>query len=370
MNYYILGQAKLLNDSGTINLQENEVLKKLTYYRSLIKQIEPIDNELKEQFANLEHLEVDYEDNGEQDQVDAGGEEEENDEFEGEFDDEEDEEDINGNVNLQEDLLHQNESMDEQSEPEDVEELSDKEDNWKKSNQEITLKECKKEVDYDSIANMLQFGGEENAQKAKHSEIEIKEVNKIIDKVIKKKKKVDTKKAKRANVDDIVSEEEDYQKIKKKIVKRRKEAQQAPVKKLQDTEHFGGLDQLEDDSFSQEKESAEGDPGAEKLQKVKEKKREKKEKRKTVVKGRIEQEIERQNNSIQNNMNRTIMKGKGLYRKRKKMYRNPRVKHKLKYEKALKKRNRMVQDYKAGPQQKYGGELTGIRSNIIKSTKL
>lgn len=368
MNYYILGQAKLLTNSAAINLQENEVLKKLTYYRSLIKQIEPIDNQLKEQFANINHLETNYQEIGHQEHSEAG--DEDMDVMEGEFDDEEDEEDVLVEDHLQEDLLHQSESMGEQSEPEDIEELSDNEDNWEKNNQEGCLKDSKKEIDYDSIANMLQFGNEENRTKAKHSEDEVKEVNKIIDKVIKKKKKVDTKRAKQANVDDIVSEEEDYQKIKKKIIKKRKEAEQAPVEKVHDTEHFGGLEQFDEESFDEEIEADQVDPEAERLQKVREKKREKKEKRKGVIKERIEEQIERQTNSIHNNMNRTIMKGKGLYRKRKKMYRNPRIKHKVKYEKALKKRNRMVQEYKEGPQQKYGGELTGIRSNIIKSTKL
>mmetsp|Transcript_39288 Transcript_39288/g.45066 ORF Transcript_39288/g.45066 Transcript_39288/m.45066 type:complete len:88 (+) Transcript_39288:1-264(+) len=84
----------------------------------------------------------------------------------------------------------------------------------------------------------------------------------------------------------------------------------------------------------------------------------------------IEEEMRQKNEAIQHNVHRTIMKGSGIYRKRPKASKNPRVKHKLKYEKALTKRRRMVQEHKEGPQAKYAGELTGIRSNLIKSTKL
>ena len=85
---------------------------------------------------------------------------------------------------------------------------------------------------------------------------------------------------------------------------------------------------------------------------------------------KIDEEVKRKNDSIQKNMYRSIMKGTGIYRKRNKMYKNPRVKHRIKYQKALTERKRKVQEYKSGPQPKYAGELTGIRSNLIKSTKL
>jgi hypothetical protein len=50
LNYYILGQTKLVRDpSKSINLQENEIMKKLTYYRTLISSIEPIDEEVSYQ---------------------------------------------------------------------------------------------------------------------------------------------------------------------------------------------------------------------------------------------------------------------------------------------------------------------------------
>jgi U3 small nucleolar RNA-associated protein 3 len=44
-----------------------------------------------------------------------------------------------------------------------------------------------------------------------------------------------------------------------------------------------------------------------------------------------------------------IIKNKGLTRKRKKIDRNPRVKHREKYRKALIKRAGKVQEFKEGP---------------------
>ena len=60
MNYYLLGQAKLLTEDGkAINLQENQVLKKLTYYRTLINQIEPIDTQIKAQLQQVNIATID-----------------------------------------------------------------------------------------------------------------------------------------------------------------------------------------------------------------------------------------------------------------------------------------------------------------------
>ena len=74
--------------------------------------------------------------------------------------------------------------------------------------------------------------------------------------------------------------------------------------------------------------------------------------------------------NIQRNVNYDIMKSKGLTRKRKKIDRNPRVKHREKYRKAQIKRNSRVQEFKEGPKAKYSGEQTGIKAGLIKSTKL
>lgn len=66
-----------------------------------------------------------------------------------------------------------------------------------------------------------------------------------------------------------------------------------------------------------------------------------------------------------------IEKNKGLTPKRKKEVRNPRVKKRKKFDEKLKKLSSVRQVYKGGEGRGgYGGELTGIKSNIIKSVKL
>merc|ERR1711988_1083423 len=59
-----------------------------------------------------------------------------------------------------------------------------------------------------------------------------------------------------------------------------------------------------------------------------------------------------------------IYKNKGLTRKRKKLDRNARVKNRVKYDKALKKRKTMVQEIRQGRSDGgYDGEKTGVRSH-------
>jgi U3 small nucleolar RNA-associated protein 3 len=66
-----------------------------------------------------------------------------------------------------------------------------------------------------------------------------------------------------------------------------------------------------------------------------------------------------------------IAKNKGLAPRRKKEVRNPRVKKKIRYEKALKKLGSIRQVYKGGEGRGgYGGELTGIKTNVLKGVKL
>ena len=67
----------------------------------------------------------------------------------------------------------------------------------------------------------------------------------------------------------------------------------------------------------------------------------------------------------------TIEKNKGLTPKRKKEVRNPRVKKRKKFEEKKKKLGSIRQVYKGGEGRGgYGGELTGIKSNLVKSIKL
>ncbi|KAK8066085.1 Sas10 C-terminal domain-containing protein [Apiospora hydei] len=66
-----------------------------------------------------------------------------------------------------------------------------------------------------------------------------------------------------------------------------------------------------------------------------------------------------------------IEKNKGLTPHRKKDVRNPRLKKRLKYAKAQKKLKSMKATYSGGEARGgYGGEATGIKGNLIKSTKL
>lgn len=66
-----------------------------------------------------------------------------------------------------------------------------------------------------------------------------------------------------------------------------------------------------------------------------------------------------------------IEKNKGLTPKRKKEARNPRVKKRLKYEEKMKKLGSIRQLYKGGEGRGgYGGEMTGIKSSIVRSRKL
>jgi len=58
-----------------------------------------------------------------------------------------------------------------------------------------------------------------------------------------------------------------------------------------------------------------------------------------------------------------------LRKKTKKQIKNPRVKHKLKYKKALVRRAGQVQKMR-DKSEKYHGEKTGIKTNVIKSTPL
>lgn len=64
-----------------------------------------------------------------------------------------------------------------------------------------------------------------------------------------------------------------------------------------------------------------------------------------------------------------IAKNKGLTAKRKKEYRNPRVRHKMKYRKAKISRRGQVREVRT-ELQKYGGELSGIRAGVTRSVKM
>lgn len=68
-------------------------------------------------------------------------------------------------------------------------------------------------------------------------------------------------------------------------------------------------------------------------------------------------------------INIAIQKNRGLTPYKKKEYRNPRVKHKLKYKRAMSKRRRNVKEAQL-ELSRYSGEAAGIKTSTIKSIKL
>lgn len=64
-----------------------------------------------------------------------------------------------------------------------------------------------------------------------------------------------------------------------------------------------------------------------------------------------------------------IKKNKGLAPKRSKLQRNPRVKHRVKFEKAKVRRKGQVREVRTEVK-KYGGELFGINARVKKGVKL
>ncbi|KAF6738815.1 Something about silencing protein 10 [Oryzias melastigma] len=64
-----------------------------------------------------------------------------------------------------------------------------------------------------------------------------------------------------------------------------------------------------------------------------------------------------------------MAKNKGLTPKRKKIDRNPRVKHREKFRRAKIRRKGQVRDVRR-EEQRYSGEMSGIRAGVKKSTKL
>merc|ERR1712127_1017135 len=67
---------------------------------------------------------------------------------------------------------------------------------------------------------------------------------------------------------------------------------------------------------------------------------------------------------------RTIMKNRGLVPHKAKINRNPRVKKREQYRKALIRRKGAVREVRTDEGHMYGGETTGIKSGISRSRKL
>lgn len=80
---------------------------------------------------------------------------------------------------------------------------------------------------------------------------------------------------------------------------------------------------------------------------------------------RMEEEIEGERA-----ISRVIMKNRGLVAHKNKLNRNPRVKKREQYRKAIIRRKGSVREVRKDEGHKYGGEATGIKTNIARSRKL
>lgn len=69
-------------------------------------------------------------------------------------------------------------------------------------------------------------------------------------------------------------------------------------------------------------------------------------------------------------ISKTIMKNRGLVAHKSKLNRNPRVKKREQYRKALVRRKGHVRDVRTDEGHRYGGEETGIKSGLSRSRKL
>lgn len=65
-----------------------------------------------------------------------------------------------------------------------------------------------------------------------------------------------------------------------------------------------------------------------------------------------------------------MIKNKGLVAHKKKEYRNPRVRKRKQFERAAKRVKGQVRQVRTGETDRYGGEDTGIRSDLSRSRKI
>ena len=69
-------------------------------------------------------------------------------------------------------------------------------------------------------------------------------------------------------------------------------------------------------------------------------------------------------------ISKTILQNRGLVAHKSKLNRNPRVKKREQYRKALIRRKGAVREVRTDEGHKYGGEDTGIKSGLSRSRKL
>jgi U3 small nucleolar RNA-associated protein 3 len=93
-----------------------------------------------------------------------------------------------------------------------------------------------------------------------------------------------------------------------------------------------------------------------------------KEKKQIKAKEDLIKEIDHKNQTGQRMANEGVLKSRGLYRKRKQYQGNAKLHNREKFFKKEKIRKNFVKEYQGKPEV-YGGESTGIRRDLIRSTK-
>ena len=81
------------------------------------------------------------------------------------------------------------------------------------------------------------------------------------------------------------------------------------------------------------------------------------------------EEIEKKNDFAIRKANKEVLKARGIYRKRKKYQGNAKLMNREKFYKKEKERRKLVKEYEGKPDV-YMGEATGIRRDLIRSTKI
>ena len=80
-------------------------------------------------------------------------------------------------------------------------------------------------------------------------------------------------------------------------------------------------------------------------------------------------EIENKNDLAVRKANKEVLKARGIYRKRKRYQGNAKLMNRKKFYKKEKLRKNMVKEY-VGKPDVYTGEATGIRRDLVRSTKI
>ena len=83
----------------------------------------------------------------------------------------------------------------------------------------------------------------------------------------------------------------------------------------------------------------------------------------------VKKEIEKKNDFAIRKANKEVLKARGIYRKRKKYQGNAKLMNREKFYKKEKERRKLVKEYEGKPDV-YMGEATGIRRDLIRSTKI